>query len=80
MFLRLIVHSKKILILGSGFVVSPVVEYLSKIKEFDLIIVGLNPSQSFIKKDATVVEMDVMEESNQESLEHLINQSDVVIR
>ena len=75
---------KRVLILGSGYVVPPVVDFFSNYPEISLIIATNTPEEarkSFKKyENCTIIGIDVLAETEKQKLENLIKESDVVIR
>lgn len=73
---------QKILILGSGYVVPPVVDFFSNYPDISLIIATNTPEEArnnFKKyENCTIIGIDVITET--EKLENLIKESDLVIR
>ncbi|CAG8504320.1 6374_t:CDS:10 [Dentiscutata erythropus] len=76
----IITKRKNVLLLGSGFVSRPLVDYLARQKDLNLIIASNSKSEatSLIKnhKEIDIVDLDV---HNQENLSKVIQGSDVVV-
>lgn len=82
---KLLMKEKTVLILGSGYVVPPVVDYFEKINRASSetlikIIIGTNmPREAKIQfEDIEIVGLDVTKDK--EALNSLIQKSDIVIR
>lgn len=79
---NLLLKKKNILILGSGYVVPPVLDFFSKYPDISVTIGTNTPDEARkalkLFDDYNIIGIDVLNES--ERLENLINESDLVIR